>query len=171
MMVKVRDYADQDVGAVARIYGANVLNGTGTFECEPPSPEAMSVRLDRSMRRGLPVLVAEIEGLVVGYAAASPFNLREGYRWTAEVSVHVDDAHQKRGAGSALLAELIERCRKAGVCELIALIGDRENHGSRSLFQNAGFFLIGVGERLGWKFGKPLDVIFMQKPLSSRPDQ
>ena len=161
----IRPFRDIDLAAVTAIYADSVLNGTGTFELDVPSAEEMRARLAAPAALGLPVLVAEIDGQVAGYAYAGPYRLRAAYRFLVEDSVYVADAFRGRGVGKALLDALLGACEALGMRQMVAVIGDSANDGSIALHAAAGFERVGVFHAAGWKFDAWRDVVFMQKAL------
>ncbi len=161
----VRPFTDADLAAVTAIYAASVLNGTGTFELDVPSAEQMGARLAAPASLGLPVLVAEIDGQVAGYAYAGPYRLRAAYRFLVEDSIYVAEAFRGRGVGKALLGALLSACETLGMRQMVAVIGDSANAGSIALHAAAGFEHVGVFHAAGWKFDDWRDVVFMQKAL------
>ncbi len=164
-MTIIRDSRDDDLPAITAIYGHHVLHGTGTFETEAPALAEMAARRGDVLAKGLPYLVAEANGQAVGFAYCSWFKPRPAYRFSAEDSVYVaHDAHGK-GLGRALLAELAAKAQRAGVRKLIAVIGDSSNLGSVGVHRSAGFTDVGVLKSCGWKFGRWLDVVLMEKAL------
>ena len=130
----------------------------------------MSERLASVRRLGLPYLVAELHGDVVGYAFAGSYRPRTGYRYTVEDSVYVATRHHRAGIGRALLTELIPRCESGPWRQMIAVIGDRENTGSIALHQRFGFHHVGRFESIGFKFGRWLDSVLMQRTLGRGAD-
>ena len=172
--VAVRDARDDDLAAITAIYADGVLTGTGTFELEPPSLADMAARRASVAALGLPWLVAEVDGGVVGYAYAGPFRTRAAYRYTVEDSIYVASAAQGRGVGKALLDALLSACEARGVRQVLAVIGDSANAGSVRLHAGCGFRPMGVIEAVGWKFDAWRDVVFMQKALGqggeAKPD-
>ena len=164
-MVAVRNLEPADMDAVTRIYAHHVLEGTGTFEEIAPSADDMRQRAEKVAALGLPWLVAEDGGAVVGYAYADRFRERTAYRYTLENSVYIDPAQFRRGIGRALLKELIARCEPLGYRQMIAVIGDSANDGSLRLHGDVGFELCGVYKKVGMKFGRWLDVVLMQREL------
>jgi L-amino acid N-acyltransferase YncA len=163
--VTIRASADADVPAIAAIYKHHALQGTGTFEIEPPDEAEIARRRQDLIDRGFPWLVAEVNGIVVGYAYAAPFRAREAYRFTLEDSIYVHPAWMNQGIGGALLKELIETCRRGGFRQLIALIGDSSNQGSIRVHEMCGFQHTGVMKDVGLKFDRWLDVVIMQFEL------
>ncbi len=171
----IRPSTDADVPALAAVYRWNVLNGTGTFELDPPDDAEMSRRRADVLERGWPWLVAEREGAVLGYAYATQFRPRPAYRFYLEDSIYLAPEAQRRGLGKRLLAELLGRCEAAGGRQVLAVIGDSQNLGSIALHAAHGFEHVGRMPAAGWKFGRWLDVVLMQRALgpgaASPPDE
>jgi phosphinothricin acetyltransferase len=161
----IRDATPSDVGAIHAIYGHHVVNGLGTFELEQPSLEEMLIRLESVVGAGLPFLVADDEGTLQGYAYASRYRPRQAYRFTAEDSVYVAPAAQRRGVGRALLDALVDRCAASGIRQLMAVVGDSANLASIRVHEAAGFRRVGLAEGVGWKHGRWVDTVFMQRQL------
>ena len=159
-----------DLPAITAIYGWNVLNGTGTFELEAPDEPEMARRRDDVLAKGLPWLVAERNGVVLGYAYANHFRPRRAYRFCLEDSVYLAADAQGQGLGRLLLAELLARCEAAGARQMLAVIGDSANLGSIGVHRTLGFEPIGVMKAAGWKFERWLDVVLMQKSLGQGAD-
>jgi phosphinothricin acetyltransferase len=161
----LRPSTDADLPAIQAIYAQAVLNGTGTFETEAPSIDEMGRRRAEVLGRGLPWLVAERDGVVLGYAYANYFRPRLAYRFCVEDSIYLAPAAQGQGVGRLLLAELMARCEAAGARQMLAVIGDSANAGSVGVHTALGFQHTGVLKSAGWKFGRWLDVVLMQRPL------
>lgn len=161
-MTTIRDARPDDAAALAAVYAPHVLTGTASFETEPPTPAAMAARLAAVQDRGWPWLVAEVAG-VVGYGYCGPFHGRDGYRFTGETSVYLRDDARGRGIGGALLGALIARAEARGCRQLVAMIGDSGNAASIALHARHGFVHVGVLRGVGWKFGRWLDVVYMQR--------
>jgi L-amino acid N-acyltransferase YncA len=161
----IRPSQSADVPAIAAIYAHHVRHGTGTFETEPPSDADMAQRRADVLAKGLPYLVAEQGGRVLGFAYCNWFKPRPAYRFSAEDSVYVAHDAPRQGIGRALLAELSGQAERTGVRKLIAVIGDSGNHGSVGVHRATGFTDVGVLKSCGWKFGRWLDVVLMEKPL------
>ncbi|MEJ6007945.1 N-acetyltransferase family protein [Paucibacter sp. AS339] len=161
----IRPCRDSDLAAIQAIYAHAVAHGTGTFETEAPSLDEMSRRRNEVLERKLPWLVAEAEGEILGYAYANFFRPRLAYRFCVEDSIYLHPGQQGKGLGRLLLAELIARCEQAGARQMLAVIGDSNNKGSIGLHQALGFQDSGVLHSAGWKFGRWLDVVMMQRTL------
>ena len=164
-MPNIRASRDDDMPAITAIYAHHVLNGTGTFETTPPTREEMASRRADVLARELPHLVAEQDGQILGFAYCNWFKPRPAYRYSAEDSIYMADGARGRGAGKQLLTALAEAAEAAGVRKLIAVIGDSANLGSVRVHESIGFTHVGVLKSCGWKFGKWLDVVLMEKPL------
>ena len=165
--VILRDALPSDAGALAAIYGDACLNGFGTFEEAPPPAAEMLRRLDEVMAYGLPYLVAEQGGAVVGLCYAKPFRPRSAYRFTVEDSVYVAPEAQGTGVGRLMLQDLITRCESLGLRQMTAVIGDSLNAGSIGLHASLGFHHVGVLKSVGFKLGRWVDVVFMQRALNA----
>jgi len=163
----IRASRDEDVAPIAAIYGHHVLHGVASFEETPPEPAEMARRRGDILSRGLPYLVAERDGRVVGYCYAGPFRPRVGYRYTLEDSIYIDAAEVGRGIGRKLLKPLLERCEELGYRQMIAVIGGRETEASIRLHAALGFTHVGVFSGIGFKFGRWVDTVLMQKALGA----
>ena len=161
----IRPSTAADLPAVTAIYAWNVLNGTGTFELEVPDTSEMARRRDDVLSKGLPWLVAQRDGIVVGYAYANHFRPRLAYRFCLEDSVYLSADARGQGLGRLLLAELLARCEAAGARQMLAVIGDSTNLGSIGVHRTLGFEHVGTMKAAGWKFERWLDVVIMQKSL------
>jgi phosphinothricin acetyltransferase len=165
----VRDSRPEDVAAIQAIYGWHVLNGLASFEETAPSIEAMSDRRSHVLALGFPHLVAEDAGQVVGYSYASLYRTRSAYRFTVEDSVYVRHDIVARGIGRALLGALIARCERLDLDQMIAVIGDSENTASIGLHAALGFRMVGVLQSVGFKHGRWVDSVLMQRALRRAP--
>ena len=161
----IRPSTAADLDAVTAIYAWNVAHGTGTFEVEAPDRAEMALRHADVIGKGLPWLVLERAGTVQGYAYASQFRPRPAYRSCVEDSVYLAGDAVGHGYGRLLLAELLARCEAAGARQMLAVIGDSANAGSIGVHQSLGFAHTGTVRAAGWKFGRWLDVVIMQKSL------
>ena len=163
----IRPSNTADLPAITAIYGWNVLNGTGTFELDAPLETEMTRRRADVLANSLPWLVAQRDGVVVGFAYANPVRPRRAFRFCLEDSVYLAVDAQGQGVGKLLLAELMARCEAAGARQMMAVIGDSQNLGSIRLHHSAGFEQVGVMKASGWKFRRWLDVVIMQKTLGA----
>ena len=168
--IALRPAGPEDGPALAEMYGHHVLHGFGTFETEPPSAEEMGGRRRVIMDQGLPYLVATVDEVVVGFAYAAPFRPRAAYRYTVEDSIYIAPEMAGRGVGRLLLGAVIQACEDLGKRQMIAVIGDSDNLASIGLHAALGFSHAGVGRSLGFKQGRWLDVVWMQRGLSARED-
>lgn len=162
----IRSATPADAAACQAIYGHNAVHGTGTFEEAAPSLDEMRRRVAAVSAIGLPYLVAEADGQVLGFAYAGPFRPRAAYRYTVEDSVYVAPDAQGRGIGKALLMAVIAACEGLGLHQMLAVIGDSANAGSIGLHRSCGFDRIGTSPGLGFKHGRFIDVVFMQRALN-----
>jgi len=163
--IVVRDATDADMEAVAVIYAFYVLHGLATFEETPPTVDELRCRRQVVVTAGLPYLVATINSNVVGYAYATAYRPRPAYRHTVEDSVYVSDGLHGRGIGAALLSALIARCEAGDWRQMIAVIGDTDNAGSIALHKRCGFEHAGTLKAVGFKLGRWVDTVLMQRPL------
>lgn len=164
-MTIIRASRDTDLAAIAAIYGHHVLHGTGTFETTPPTEAEMAARRADVLAKGLPYLVAEEAGRVLGFAYCQWFKPRPAYRFSAEDSIYLHPEAAGRGLGRRLLAELAAQAQAAGIRKLIAVIGDSGNAGSIGVHRALGFTPAGQFKSCGWKFGRWLDIVLMEKAL------
>ena len=164
--LRVREAQAADLAAVQAIYAHHVRHGVGTFEEVPPDVEEIARRHASVTGYGLPWLAAQADGQVVGYAYAGPFRTRSAYRYVVEDSVYVAEAMRGRGVGRALMGELIARCEALGLRQMLGVIGDSGNAGSIALHRAFGFEFTAVLPALGFKHGRWLDVVWMQKSLN-----
>jgi L-amino acid N-acyltransferase YncA len=161
----IRPSRDDDVAAIAAIYGYHVLNGVASFEEVAPSVEEMARRRAELVGRGFPYLVGERAGRVVGYCYAGPYRARIGYRFSVEDSIYIDPGEVGRGIGRLLLAKIIERSTELGYRQMIAVIGGSETLPSIRLHAALGFTQIGVFTGIGFKFGRWIGSVYMQRAL------
>lgn len=163
----IRSSNSADLEAITAIYGYAVIHGTGTFETQAPDREEMARRREDVLGKGLPWLVAERNGEVLGYAYANQFRPRAAFRYCLEDSIYLAPQAQGQGVGQQLLAELIGRCQAQGARQMVAVIGDSANQGSINLHRKLGFVHQGVLQSAGWKFERWLDVVLMQRSLGN----
>ncbi|SAK59435.1 phosphinothricin N-acetyltransferase [Caballeronia temeraria] len=166
----VRDAAPGDFDAIAHIYSHYVENALATFEEIAPSADDMRARHAAIAGAGLPYLVAELDGRLAGYAYASAYRPRSAYRHTIEDSVYVADGFHGRGIGLALLTALIGRCERGPWRQMIAVIGNSGNAGSIALHARLGFEHVGVLRDVGFKHGRWVDTVLMQRALKRNSD-
>jgi L-amino acid N-acyltransferase YncA len=163
--IVVRDAGESDLPAIAEIYGYHVRYGFASFEEVPPDLAEMARRHQEVLRRGLPYLVGERDGQVLGFAYASPFRPRSAYRYTVEDSVYVSPAAMGQGFGRRALTMLIERCTARDLRQMVAVIGDSGNSASIRLHQALGFERAAVLRAVGYKLGRWVDSVIMQRRL------
>ena len=161
----IRPSKAADVAAIAEIYGYHVLNGLASFELLAPGADEIAKRRADVIGKNFPYLVAELDGKVVGYAYASLYRTRPAYRHTLENSVYVHKDYNRRGIGKLLIEALIEACEKIGCRQMIAVIGDSGNQSSIQLHAACGFTQIGVMKAVGFKFGRWVDSVYMQRAI------
>ena len=166
-VVSVRPSKASDVAPIAEIYGYHVLNGLASFELLAPSTDEIAKRRADVIGNKFPYLVAEADGRVVGYAFASLYRARLAYRHTLEDSVYLHKDFTGRGIGTRLLTALLEGCEKAGCRQLIAVIGDSANQGSIRLHAACGFRRTGTLKAVGYKFGRWVDSVIMQREIGA----
>lgn len=166
MSLLVRAAEAQDIPELATIYDHQVLHGFGTFEEVPPGTAAFASKWDGVCRLGLPFLVATDGARIAGYAYASPFRPRTGYRYTIEDSIYVRHDMHGRGVGSLLMSHLLPACAATGARQLIAVIGDSRNAGSIGVHAKFGFVHAGTIPGAGFKLGRWVDLVFMHKALN-----
>lgn len=156
-----------DIAAITAIYHPHVLHGSGSFEIDPPDAAEMGRRWQSVRDQGMPHLVLRDADTVLGYAYAQPFRPRLAYRYTLEDSIYLHPQAVGRGLGRLLLAELIARAERLGARQMVAVIGDSANHGSIGLHRSLGFVGAGQLQSSGFKHGRWLDTVFMQRPLGA----
>jgi L-amino acid N-acyltransferase YncA len=165
MLPSIRLAEPRDIAAVTDIYDAAVRYGTASFEIDPPDENEMKRRYELLRAGGYPFLVAELGGAIMGYAYAGPHRARPAYRWSVEDSIYIARQSQRRGLGRALLERLIIDAQGLGFRQMIAVIGDSANAASIELHRAAGFRMVGTFDKVGFKLGRWLDVVLMQRPL------
>jgi phosphinothricin acetyltransferase len=163
--VIVRDAAPGDLPAIQGIYAHHVLRGLASFEEVAPDLEEMRRRHADVTGRGLPYLVAARQGEVLGFGYCAPYRARSAYRYALEDSVYIREGGAGQGLGSKILAELIARCERLGYRQIIAVIGDSANTTSIALHARFGFLRVGTLRSTGYKFGRWVDSVLMQRPL------
>jgi L-amino acid N-acyltransferase YncA len=161
----IRPAALADIAAITRIYADAVVNGTASFEIEPPDEAEMTRRQAALLNNGYPYLAAEVEGAIAGYAYAGPYRSRPAYKWSVEGSIYVAPAMHRKGIGGLLLRRLVAESEQRGFRQMIAVIGDSAQIGSIAVHERAGFSHIGTLRSVGFKHGKWLDTVLMQRAL------
>ena len=165
LSLEIRPTTAADLPSITQIYEHAVLYGTATFELIPPDLAEMTRRFDTLTDGGFPYFVASLDGRVVGYAYAGAYRPRPAYRFTVENSVYLQPAIHRRGIGLQLLRRLIAECEARGYRQMIAVIGDSANAGSIGVHAKCGFQMIGTHPSVGFKFGRWLDTVMMQRAL------
>ncbi len=166
MTVTIRPAKTADIPAITRIYAHAVEHGTASFELTPPDETEMARRMRDLVDKGFPYLVAEVDGVLAGYAYAGPYRSRPAYRLTVENSVYIAPDTHRRGIGRVLLTALIEAAQERGFRQMIAVIGDSTKQAaSIGLHEALGFRHVGILEHVGFKHGRWLDSVLMQRAL------
>jgi L-amino acid N-acyltransferase YncA len=163
--ISIRPAALRDLVAITAIYDEAVRYGTASFEIEPPDEREMTRRFEALHAGSYPYLVAEQDSAILGYAYAGPYRARPAYHWSVEDSIYIAPQAQRRGIGRLLLDRLISDAEAGGFRQMIAVIGDSANAGSIELHRAAGFRMVGTFDNVGFKFGRWLDSVLMQRPL------
>jgi L-amino acid N-acyltransferase YncA len=163
----IRPATSADIAAITAIYAEAVRHGTATFEIEPPEETEMARRHRALVARGYPYFVAERGGTVAGYAYAGPYRDRPAYNWCVEDSIYVAPEHHRKGLGRLLLTRLIAECEALGFRQMLGVIGDSANTASVAVHAAAGFRLIGAFQSVGFKHGRWLDTVLMQRGLGN----
>ena len=167
MPLLIRDAAPADMAGVQKIYAHHVLHGLATFEEVPPGVEEMLKRRVAVLELGVPYLVAERDGAILGYSYATFYRPRPAYRHTIEDSVYLADGLSGQGIGTALLGELIRRCEAGPWRQMLAVIGNSANEGSIGLHRKLGFAHTGTLRSVGFKHGRWVDTVLMQRGLGT----
>ena len=165
MDIEIREVKREDLPSIHAIYHDSVLTGTASWEVVPPDADEMQRRMEAILSQGFPYFVAVVGEQVAGYSYASSYRPRPGYRFTVENTIYVDNAYRRQGIAYKLLAHLIEACTERGFRQMVAVIGDSENQPSIDLHQKLGFEHVGVLPAIGFKFGRWLDSVLMQRAL------
>jgi L-amino acid N-acyltransferase YncA len=163
--ISIRPASAADIAAITQIYAEAVLHGTATFEIEPPDEAEMARRMAALIAKRYPYLVAELGGEVAGYAYAGPYRDRRAYDWCVEDTVYVAPDVHRRGIGLLLLTRLAAEAEARGFRQMLGIVGDSANTASVAVHAAAGFRLIGTFKSIGFKHGKWLDTVLMQREL------
>ena len=161
----IRNAIQADFSEIQIIYTEYVLETYATFEIIPPDKDELIQRWQAITNDGFPYLVSELHNKVIGYAYASKYRLRSAYKYTVEDSVYVSPNSTGQGIGTSLLKNIICKCTSLGYRQMIAVIGGSDNHSSINLHERCGFYQIGTMPSTGYKLGKWIDSVIMQKPL------
>ena len=167
MNLQLRAATPADIPHIHRLYAREVREGVATYEYDVPDEAEMARRMDDLLQHDYPYLLAEVDGEFAGYAYASSYRSRAGYRWTVEDTVYVTPEMQGKGIGRTLLARLIAECESMGFRQMVAVIGEPGNGASVVLHEKLGFQIIGIFPGLGRKHGRWLDTVQMQRALGS----
>lgn len=165
MTVMIRNVSLNDAPTINGIYRDHVIYGTASWELTPPDDDEMRRRMGAILDQGYPYFVATIDERVIGYSYASSYRPRLGYRFTVENSIYVDPAYQRQGIARQLMTTLIGACAAQGFRQMIAVIGDSENLASIGLHRSLGFVQAGLLASIGFKHGRWLDGVIMQRTL------
>jgi len=163
--VVIRPSREGDVAKISEIYRYHVLHGLASFEEVPPGINELASRRRDILASGLPYLVAERSGRVLGYCYAGPYRTRSAYRFTVEDSIYIDKAEVGRGLGRTLLATVLDRCTELGYRQMVAVIGGSDTQPSIRLHAAVGFTRVGMLPAVGFKFGRWVDIVLMQRAL------
>jgi phosphinothricin acetyltransferase len=163
--VTIRPAAAADIAAITRIYADAVVHGTATFEIDPPDAVEMARRRQALAEQNYPYLAADCAGSVVGYAYAGPYRDRPAYHWCVEDSIYIAPESHRQGIGRLLLTHLIAEAASLGFRQMLAVIGDKANTASVAVHAAAGFRLVGAFQSVGFKHGRWLDTVLMQRAL------
>ena len=161
----IREMSDKDIRSVTEIQTQAVLEGVANFDLVPLNELQMAEKIANLRRDRYPLYVAEVDGIVAGFALAGPYRTRPAYRWAVENSVYVSPLYQEHGIGSALLAVIIEQATELGFRQMVAVIGDTGNTASIALHRKHGFEMTGTLYNVGFKHGRWLDTVIMQLML------
>jgi phosphinothricin acetyltransferase len=165
--ITIRPAGACDIPAITRIYADAVRHGTASFELDPPDAAEMAQRQAGLLAKRYPYLVAQQAGVVAGYAYAAPYRARHAYDWCVEDSIYIAPEFHRQGIGRLLLERLVGECTALGFRQMIGVIGDTANTASVAVHAAVGFRLIGTFQSIGWKHGRWLDTVLMQRELGS----
>jgi phosphinothricin acetyltransferase len=165
--IDIRPASAADITAIARIYAEAVKHGTASFELHPPSEAEMARRQQILLAKNYPYVVAERAGVIAGYAYAGPYRERRAYDWCVEDSIYIAPEFHRQGIGRQLLERLVRDSEARGFRQMLAVIGDTANTASAAVHAAAGFRLIGTFQSIGYKHGRWLDTVLMQRALGS----
>ena len=161
----IRPASLEDMAAVQAIYAYHVLHSTATFEQSPPNEQEMRRRFTQVQELGLPWLVAQLDGQIVGYAYATSYRSRPAYRFTVENAIYLAQGQIGKGLGQALLEQVVMECEKGPWRQMVAIIAGHDSRGSIALHRSLGFAHVGTQPAVGYKFQQWIDVVIMQRSL------
>ena len=167
MTLIIRPATLDDIPSITKIYGNSVLYETASWELTPPDEAEMARRMQTLLDQHYPYFVATVDGTLAGYSYASSYRPRPGYRFTVEDSVYMDNAYKRRGIARQLVSAVIDACTARNYRQMIAVIGDSANLASIALHQRLGFTHAGLLPTIGFKHGRWLDGVIMQRPLGT----
>lgn len=162
----LRDAIEADMPVICEIYADQVLNGVSSWEEQPPGIEEMLGRREKIIAEGFPYRVVEIKDAIAGYSYASSYRPRSAYRYTVENTIYVHKEYRGQGLGRLLLEDLIASCEAQGFRQMVAVIGDSNNHTSIDFHKHMGFEQVGIINSIGYKFGRWMDSVIMQRALA-----
>lgn len=162
----IRPATSTDLPAITEIYRENVLNGVATYELTPPDLAEMTRRFAAITGDRYPWFVAAEDGTILGYAYAGPFRTRPAYRWLVEDSIYLSPEARGKGLGSTMLSALLDECEALGFRQMTAVIGGA-HPASVGVHRKAGFEHCGIMKGSGYKHGRWLDTVIMQKALGA----
>lgn len=159
----------EDLPSVLALYRHYVRNSVVTFDEKPPTLRAFRAQFEHTQKLGFPFVVAQSpSGDILGYARVQLFRDKAAFRHTVESTIYLGPASTGRGLGRALLTELVERCARAGIREMIAVIADSGAEASLALHNRLGFVETGRMGKVGYKFGRWIGIVTMQKSLRQK---
>ena len=166
-MLEIRPVADSDMAAIHEIYAHHVLHGLASWELEPPDVAELTARRNDILEGGFPYVIAILDGHLAGYAHAGPYRYRPAYRFTVENTVYLHPDQQGKNIARPLLQRVIDDCTAHGHRQMVAVIGDSGNHASIRFHEKMGFNQVGLIESIGWKAGRWLDSVVLQRALGA----
>ena len=167
MNMEIRTVTDGDMAAIQTIYDHHVLHGLASWELQPPDIAELAARRDALLNSGYPFVVATVDGELVGYASAGPYRTRPAYRFTVENTIYLHPERPGQGIAQPLLQRVIDDCTSLGYRQMIAVVGDSGNQPSIRFHEKMGFRQVGLIDGIGWKAGRWLDSVILQRALGA----
>ena len=161
MNITIRPYQPQDSERILEIINYNIVNSTSLYDYKERTLEQQKQLINKKIAQGFPVIVAEVNSIVVGFGQYGAFRTREAYKYTVEHSVYVQRDFLGKGIGKSLLSELISIAKLKKIHTMVAVI-DSENTVSIQFHEKFGFVIVGIIKESGYKFDRWLDSVFMQ---------